>query len=439
MHRTRCWMRHTFIIHTPMRLPILLLASLCGLACSAQTFFYIGEIAVIPANPTTADNVRIDLMGNLSDTGASITSTDVATQPGQVSITLVATSTGGATVIVPHTHSIDLGQLAEGTYTIAFTQNSFGILDLAPEPQHTFTVSGGSSPCDDLELVSVQWAAFSDTAVMVHVQNSSSELFSYPSFILFNEQGDTLASEAVDLFGISGDSWHVLRVRPGTTVPGVPFSGRLELWTDFTTDLACSWTSTIELCPPTPCAELRPTVANVSGMLLNGTFNWMIYDETDLIANGEFTLGPNGQTADTALCLPPGAYHVNVSPTDPGFMGILYYFVTAPGGQSTPTMPVTSSLPVLLPFTFFGPCISGFQGITELAPTPLCTAPITGGLHVWNSDGAPLGPLWLFDVQGRLLFSTTSATDRLFVPVAQVGVYVLRAGDRTVKVIAGLE
>lgn len=422
-----------------MRLLILLLVGLCGLASPAQTFFYIGEIVVIPANPTTADNVRIDLVGNLSDTGASITSTDVAVQPGQVSITLVANSTGGATVIVPHTHSIDLGQLAAGTYTITFTPNSSGILDLAPEPQHTFTVSGASSPCDDLDLVSVQWAAFSDTAVMVHVQNNSSELFSYPSFILFNAQGDTLASEAVDLFGISGDSWHVLRIRPGTTVPGVPFSGRLELWTDFTTDLACSWVSTFELCPPAPCAELRPTVANMSGMLVNGTFNWLVYDATDLIANGQFTLGQNGQTADTALCLPPGEYHVNVSPTDPGFMGILYYYVTAPGGQSTPNLPVTASLPVLLPFTFYGPCISGSQDISELPPSPLRTAPIAGGLQVWNEDGTALGPLWLYDVQGRLIFNRTASTDRMFIPTTTPGVYVLRAGDRTLKVIAGLE
>lgn len=439
MRHTGSSMRHCYMIHPTMRLPSLLVAGLCALASPAQTFFYIGEIVVVPANPTTADNVRIDLVGNLSDTGASIESTDVAVQPGQVSITLVANSPGGATVIVPHTHSIELGPLPAGTYTISFTPNSFGILDLAPMPQHVFTVSGASSPCSELELLSVQWAAFSDTAVMVHVQNNSSELFSYPNFILFNAQGDTLAKEAVDLFAISGDSWHVLRIRPGATIPVVPFSGRLELWTDFTTDLACSWGSTFELCPPPPCTELRPTVANMSGMLVTGTFNWLVYDDTDLIANGQFTLGANAQIADTALCLPPGEYHVNVSPVDPGFMGILQYYVTAPGGQSTPTMPVTASLPVLLPFTFYGPCISGSQGITELAATPLYSAPSNGGLHVWTSDGAPLGPLWLFDVQGRLIFNTTASTDRLFVPTPTPGVYVLRAGEHTVKAAAGME
>lgn len=422
-----------------IRALLLSIATLALHLAQAQTFFYIGEIVVVPANPGTSDNVRIDLVGNLSDTGASIVSSDAVVQPGLVSITLVANSPGGATVIVPHTHSIELGQLPAGTYTIAFTQNSFGILDLAPPPHHTFTVSGASSPCDDLDLVSLKWAAFSDTAVVVHVQNNSSELFSYPNFILFDAQGDTLAKETVNFFGIAGESWHVLRIVDGATVPDVPFTGTLELWTNFTTEVACSWSRSFELCPPAPCAELRPTLANLSSMLVTGTFNWVVYDEVGIAGNGQFTLGANAQFADTALCLPPGEYHVNVSPTDPGFMGILYYYVTAPGGQSTPNLPVTSSLPVLLPFTFYGPCISGSQDITELAPSPLRTAPIAGGLQVWNADGAPLGPLWLHDVQGRLIYDHAVTSDRLFIPTPTPGVYVLRAGDRTVKLVAGLE
>lgn len=405
----------------------------------AQTFFYIDQIAVVPANPTTNDNISLQLIGNLSDGGGYIVSTDASVTGTQVSLTVVAASNGGITVLVPYTHTITLGQLPAGTYTIAFTQNSFGILDFAPEPQHTFTVSGASSPCDDLEVVSVQWAAFSDTAVVVHVQNNSSELFNYPGFILFNDVGDTLAKETVNFFGIPGESWHVLRIEDGITLPDVPFTGSLELWTNFTSELACTWSRTFTLCPPAPCTELRPTVVNVSGALVTASFNWVVFDDVGLVGNGQLTLGPNNQEAFAELCLPPGEYHVNVSPTDPNFPGVLFYYVFAEGGQTTPMMPVTASLPVLLPFTFYGPCISGSQSISEHAPTPLRTAPITGGLQVWNADGAPLGPLWLHDVQGRLVFNQTANTDRIFVPTPTPGVYVLRAGDRTLKVVAGLE
>lgn len=426
----------------PMKRSILLLiAVLCATTLiNAQTHFYIDEIAVTPAAPTTADNVSISLIGNLSDGGAYVQTAVADVGGGMVNITLVALSNGGITVLVPHTEVIELGQLPAGEYTIDFTDASTGILDGAPPAQHTFTVSGGGgSPCDGLNLLSVRWQAFSDTALVVHVENSAGETFPYPSFILFDPDGDTLAVESVFFFGIASESWHVLRIVDGATIPEVPFFGRLELWTNFTSELACVWQDTFVLCPPPPCAELRPTVANVSGMLVTGAFNWVVFDDAGMVGSGQFILGPGGQEADTALCLPPGEYHVNVSPVDPGFMGILYYYVTAPGGQSTPTMPVTSSLPVLLPFTFYGPCISGSQGISELAPSPLRTAPITGGLQVWNADGAPLGPLWLHDVQGRLIFNQTASTDRLFVPTPTPGVYVLRAGDHTVKLVAGLE
>lgn len=419
----------------------LLTAVLCAVTLTqAQTHFYIDEISVSPAAPTTSDNVSISLIGNLSDGGAFVQTALADVGGGMVNITLVALSNGGITVLVPHTEVIELGQLPAGEYTIDFTDASTGILDGAPPEQHTFTVSeGGGSPCDGLNLISVRWQAFSDTALMVQVENLSSDLFPYPNFILLDMDGDTLAKEEVFYFGIAGESWHVLRIMDGAIIPEVPFFGRLELWTEFTSELACVWEDTFVLCPPPPCAELRPTVANVSGMLVTGAFNWVVFDDAGMVGSGQFILGPGGQEADTALCLPPGEYHVNVSPVDPGFMGILHYYVTAPGGQSTPTMPVTASLPVLLPFTFYGPCVSGSQSVAEQQAPALLTAPVPGGLEVWLPQGGALGPVWLFDAQGRLLFSTLAATDRLFIPMERPGVYILRAGERTLKVVGGLE
>lgn len=403
-----------------------------------QTHFYIDQIAVSPTNPTTSDNVSIALIGNLSDGGAYIATAVADVGGGQVNITLVALSNGGVTVLVPHTEVLQLGQLPAGDYTIDFTDASVGFLDFAPPPQHTFTVSGGASPCDDLELVSVQWAAFSDTAVVVHVLNNSNELFDYPNFILFNADGDTLAKETVNFFGIGGESRHVLRVMDGVLMPE-PFDGRLELWTGFTDSLACAWEDTFDLCPPAPCAELSPTIQVVGSSIVTGLFNWVLFDEDGLVANGQFELTPQVQYADTTLCVPPGNYDVNISPTDPGQAGISHYSVSAPGGQSTISVIVTTSLPVLLPFTFYGPCISGTQSIGEVSEPTLLTAPALGGFNVWLPEGGPLGPVWLFDAQGRLLFNTTATTDRLFVPTHAPGVYILRVDDRTVKVLGGME
>lgn len=420
---------------------ILLLAALSAtFSLTAQTHFYIDQIAVSPPNPTTSDNVSIALIGNLSDGGAYIATALADVGGAQVNITLVALSNGGITVLVPHTEVIQLGQLPAGEYTIDFTDASVGFLDFAPPPQHTFTVSGnGGSSCDDLDLVSVQWAAFSDTAVVVHVMNNSAELFNYPNFILFTAQGDTLAKETVNFFGIAGESWHVLRVMDGVIMPPAAFNGRLELWTGFTDSLACAWEEEFDLCPPAPCAELSPTIQVVGSSVVTGLFDWVIFGDADEVASGQFALSPAVQFADTSLCLPPGNYNINVSPVDPGQGGIVHYSVTAPGSQTTPSLIVSPSLPVLLPFTFYGPCISGAQSVEERIATSLNVAPTNGGLLVQHPEGNTLGALWLFDAQGRLLFNTMATTDRIFVPTPTPGVYVLRAGDRTVKVVGGME
>ncbi len=419
----------------------LFISCLFVLVAQAQTHFYIDQIAVSPPNPTTSDNVSISLIGNLSDGGAYIATAVAEVSGNDVNITLVAMSNGGITVLIPHTEVLQLGQLPAGDYIIDFTDASTGILDSAPPPQHMFTVSdgGGVGTCADLELVSVHWHAFNDTVLMVLVANPTFAPFDYPNFILFDSSGDTLAIETVNPFAITDQSWHVLRVMDGVVMPPAPFEGRLELWTGFTDSLACTWEQTFDLCPPAPCAELSPTVANSGGPPITGQFNWQLYDDMGIIANGVFELTPDAQQADTSICLPPGNYHLNVSPVDPFFMGVLYYNLNAPGWQYTPSLIVSVSLPVLLPFTFYGPCISGTQSLGEHTLPALITAPTYGGIWVQHPDGLPLGPLWLFDMQGRLIFNTTASTDRLFVPTPAPGVYVLRAGARTVKVPGGVE
>lgn len=335
---------------------------------------------------------------------------------------------------------IELGQLPAGEYTIDFTDASTGILDGAPPEQHTFTVTGdGGDPCDDLEIVSVHWHPFTDTALVVHVRNNSTALFDYPNFILLDDANDTLAFETVNFFGIPEESWHVMPLREGVELADTPISARLELWTQFTTEFACAREATFDLCPPEPCSELRPTLMNVGGSLVTGLFNWVVFDDGGIAANGQFELTMDVQYADTTICLPPGNYSVNVSPVDLGQTGILYYSVTTPGYLSTASAQVTTSMPMLMPFSFFGPCISGGQSVQELLPDALLTATAHGGLHVWNNTSMALGPVWLFDAQGRLLFHTTATTDRLFVPVQRPGVYILRAGERTLKVVGGLE
>jgi hypothetical protein len=312
-------------------------------------------------------------------------------------------------------------------------------LDGAPLPQHSFTVSSGGSPCDDLELVSVQWAAFSDTAIVVHVQNNSTELFDYPNFILFNAQGDTLAKESVFFFGIGNESWHVMRVVDGVTMPSSSFNGRLELWTGFTSSLACAWDNTFDLCPPPPCATMYPTLQNWGGALVIGTFDWTIYDGADLVASGQFIMTDLVQEATDSICLPPGRYDMNVVANQPSSGGWPVFGAMAPGSQSSTMQEVYSPLPVLLPIEFYLPCEDSSNDIAELSQDGLHVMSRPDGMLVSRSDGQTLGNVWLFDAQGRMLFHTQATTDRLFISIEKPGIYVIRAGDHMVKVFGDME
>lgn len=415
---------------------LLFLALFFG-ALSAQTHFYIGQIAVVPAAPTTSDNVSIHLIGDLGDTGAFIAIAEADVSGNTVTITVVAGSNGGLSVLVPHTEVIELGLLPAGTYTIEFNSGTVSTWDMAPVEQHNFTVSNGN-PCAELDLVSVQWQAFGDTALMVHVLNSSSSIFPYPNFILFNAQGDTLAKETVNLFGIGNEGWHLMRIQSGIAMPEEDFNGRLELWTDFTQVLACSWEQEFSLCPDEACSELEIHLSETVSPPVIGTYNWMLGDLFGGLHSGQFTLSAQEQHVSTTLCVPPGAYFLDVSPTDPGSFSAPRFYASASGGQLSNSGFATASLPLALEVNFYGPCASGTQSVAELGVPALLVRYTPGGVHVETSDGKPLGVVALWDMQGRLIFSEQGA-GHLFVPLPVPGVYLIRAGEASVKVLGGIE
>jgi hypothetical protein len=414
------------------------------MACTllqAQTYFYIDQIAVVPANPTTSDNVSIQLIGDLSDTGAYIEVADAGVGGNTVHVTLVAYSNGGLTVLVPHTETLQLGQLPAGTYTIDFSDASTGIWDMAPQEQHTFTVTGdGGDPCDELDIVSVLWHPFTDTALVVHVRNNSTTLFDYPNFILLDDANDTLAFETVNFFGIGSESWHVMPLRDGVELPNVPFNARLELWTFFTSELGCAWDSIFDLCPPLPCTTINPMLQNMGGGNANGVYSYNINDlEGNSVASGQWTLTDDVQMVVDSLCLAPGNYAMTVYPQQQPTEGNPIFTVLVPGWMSGPSNMAYTIIPNTIFLSFYGQCIDGINAVVEKPAPMLHTAPTAGGLHVWTTDNDPLGQVWLFDAQGRLLFSTKATTDRLFVPIAKPGVYLLRAGKRTMRVLGGVE
>ena len=99
-----------------------------------------------------------------------------------------------------------------------------------------------SDPCDSIFIHSV---APNTTGIQIEVltSNHSLDIMSYPGFILLAENGDTIAVEEVNYFGIGwNEQIHILNI---VNQPTLPMPVILELHTHFYDSLRCSWDLTI--------------------------------------------------------------------------------------------------------------------------------------------------------------------------------------------------
>gem|GEM_PF-4093003 len=180
-------------------------------------------------------------------------------------------------------------------------------------------------------------------------------------------------------------------------------------------------------------------LSNLLSMEVIGTLNRAMFDAFGNVDAGQFALTQQAQTVSANVCLPPGEYVLSVSPTDPGFPFAPTYNAIAAGWQFTASGSAVSSLPQAVPFTLYAPCISGTQSVTEQGARELRTRYRLGGVIIETSDGSPLGHVWLFDAQGRLHYDHRTNGEQLFMPLPAATVYLLRAGELSVKVLGGLE
>jgi hypothetical protein len=373
----------------------------------AQTYFYIDAIAVQPANPTELDPVIVRLSGSLAGTGVSVNSVDAVVDVFNVNINIDVTDNGGATVIVPHSETLELGTLEAGTYTIVV--NGVSVEDLAPGEEHQFVVASGGN-CADLQLGPILWNALADTAVVVTVQNPTSELFPYPSFILFNDMGEELAVSEAFLFGLPPDiTVHILRLVDGAVPPDGPFSARLVLMTEFGTQQACTWELIIDLCPPPPCVPVQPFIRNESGTPAFGTFNWGVLQNGEVIANGTFEVTADQQFDADSICIPPGSYTMFCGYDGGPAQGTLNFGLWAGPGQETPTGVVSNSLPTPIDIRLYRSCVDPLLAIPPGGETSVQVVS-SGERLIFRSGMEPIARVDVRELQGRLLRTAAPGT-----------------------------
>lgn len=410
-----------------MRLSTLSALAALSLTASAQTMFYVDQITVQPANPTTADPITIDLTGNFSGGGVSVVNTNVSVIGNQVNLTVNCVDNGGITVLVPHTETLNVGTLAAGTYTVSLLGSGSG--DFAPAWQHQFTVAT-SAGCDSLAINAISWAPFSDTAIIVMASNTSSTLFDYPGFVLLDAQGDTLAVESVNYFGIGqGPQPHTLTVFPGATIPNSSITGTLDLWTLFYTEIGCSIPATFSPCPSGPCSDLIVDIGNFGGAIVIGSFDYTIEDGGgNVVASGTLTLDGNNQFTQDTVCVPPGQYELRSSSTQSLggqlVFGVNYDLLAGPHGPYVQGGPLNA-----VSFSFFPACANGNTGIDKIAGSRSLTSTVRGGLlTISATDGHPLGEVMVTDASGRAIIRTRTAGSsvELSIPTNATGLLIVQ-------------
>lgn len=111
---------------------------------SAQTYFYVNAIEVIPEEPTSADEVFIHVFGDFSSSGSYITGHSVYAGQDNILLSINCASTGGLTVLVPHDTILAVGTtLFPGDYTINL--NGTGLGDFVSDPEDfLFTVASAN-------------------------------------------------------------------------------------------------------------------------------------------------------------------------------------------------------------------------------------------------------------------------------------------------------
>ncbi|MCB9169856.1 MAG: T9SS type A sorting domain-containing protein [Flavobacteriales bacterium] len=405
------------------------IAVLLPLCTSAQTYYYINGIDVDPVSPTAQDVIAITLHGDLSSTGAYIVSAAAQVFGGVLQIDITAADPGGLAVLVPHDEVIAVGMLPAGGYQVSI--NGTNVSDNAANGDHLLNVDGGSWPaCDSLWILSIQYAAFHMDQLVATVQNNSSELFDYPSFILFDANHDTIAVETVNFFGIGGTQDHVLVI--GSGIGSGAITGTLELWTGFTQFHACTFPVNTDLCPPPPCSMVYVNITNTGGALVNATFDWTMLANGQPVGNGEIVMDTLAQMGTDSLCLPPGYYQLQVSstPTAPG--GQIQFGVTDRpffGGDVLGASYVQNGGPNTLDVPFYSACNNVNAIAGPEAMDPLLVRTTSDAIEIERRDGSAIRDLQLTDVTGRTMHRLTGNGPRMTIITSDLpaGIYLLRS------------
>jgi hypothetical protein len=283
------------------------------------------------------------------------------------------------------------------------------------------------TPCDSLEI-KVRYAAFTDTLIEISVMNHGTAYYSYPGFIVFNTNGDTVAKESVNLFGIgpASESRHTLKIYPGMVTTS-SFSGTLQLWSGFYSNLECSYNLSFELCPDT-CQVVYPFIANFGGAISQGTVNWTMLNATStVVASGSWTLDNQNQDDKDTVCLIPGNYTLQVSGSPGPLGGQPWYGMTSDFNSSpNPQKPYLASADQMTFKTFKNCIITSVNNPHISSDIKLISQ--DGFIDISRANNKVIGEVAVYSINGQLSWSADikSSAYRIDLRYLPSGIYIVK-------------
>lgn len=299
-------------------------------------------------------------------------------------------------------------------------------------------------PCDELNFISIQYSPFTDTVIVVHLENTGQEIFNYPGFVLIDSNGDTLAKEQVNLFGIGTESVHSLDVRPGVLDPLNNFVGDLELHTGFFGTLECEWPLNQSLCADSPCDSVILGFQNWGGALVAGDFEWVVQDESAvLVDSGSFTMTANNQYWFYGLCLEPGTYTYSLSALTSPSGGGPTLTVSSATSFASPTMSAPldwfNNPGAMIEFPFFEFCSESPNAIEDQVAMPNSVLVRQDFENNLISCSVPMKSVLIYSTAGQLISEISPNSGSIAIPTLASGVYVAsiltQKGGVTVKLV----
>jgi hypothetical protein len=291
--------------------------------------------------------------------------------------------------------------------------------------------------CNNVHPLSVGYDPFDSGRIVVVMGNDGPIGWSYPSLILYDENGDTLAWEEANYFALTDDQLHTLTIVESATVPTEPIYAGLELWTGFNDSLRCSWNPFVSLCPPDVCTTIYPYIWALGNDAGGTEFSWTVTDNlSQAVATGTIAFPVGGITARDSVCLPPGEYSLAmVNPSIPG--DSIYFSMNGEQWNSSSSPQVELITGYTSSFTLMEACIDLQNSVHDAGINPVAVQVIGEVLMLTRAGGGPIGSADIIDSAGRLLRHGSSMRDTLVLPLGDLatGILLVRLVDPDGKVL----